>query len=195
MGGGWNRRLAGMPLVMMTAAGPGYIAFSADHPGETLALPLQHNQSVDVVEHRYLVATGNVTYQWLRSGVWFTTQSGDDTEWHYPVGRFVDRFTAQGGPGLLLLHSPGNVFVRDLRPGESILIQPGSLVWKDPSVSMRLHFEHPRGQYWFSSSRYQQKSIWVAMHGPGRIAIQSVFPHPHPVGSVRRSSPSTRYQW
>jgi uncharacterized protein (AIM24 family) len=195
MAGGWNRKLAGIPLIMMTASGPGHIAFSDNHPGETLAIPLQHNQAVDVVEHRFLVATGNVSYQWLRSGVWFTTKSGDDTEWHHPVGQFVDRFFAQGGPGLLLLHSPGNVFVRDLGPGERMLVQPGGLIWKDPSVSMHLHFEYPHGRYWFSSARYQQKSIWLALSGPGRIAIQSVFPHPHPVGAVHRSSPSTRHQW
>ena len=78
MRGGWNRVLAGMPLIMMTARGPGHIAFSADHPGETLAMPLQQNQAVDVVEHRFLVATGNVNYQWENSGVWFTTRNGDD---------------------------------------------------------------------------------------------------------------------
>ena len=40
MRGGWKRMKAGMPLIMMRAQGPGHIAFSADHPGETLALPL-----------------------------------------------------------------------------------------------------------------------------------------------------------
>jgi uncharacterized protein (AIM24 family) len=195
MGNGWNRRLAGMPMYMMAARGPGHIAFSADRPGDTLAIPLQHNHSVDVVEHRFLVATGNVTYQWLKSGVWFTTKSGDDTEWHYPLGRFVDRFTAQAGPGLLLLHGPGNTFIRDLRPGESILVQPGGLIWKDPTVRMSLHFEYPRGMYWFSSARWQAKSIWLTLTGPGRIALQSVFRRPEPVGAVRSSSHATRHQW
>jgi uncharacterized protein (AIM24 family)/DNA-directed RNA polymerase subunit RPC12/RpoP len=129
MAGGWNRMLAGMPLIMMTARGPGHIAFSADHPGETLAVPLQHNQAVDVVEHRFLVATGNVTYQWENSGVWFSTQKGDDQEYHYPLGQTMDRYWAQGGPGLLLLHAPGNTFIRDLAPGERILIQPSGLIW------------------------------------------------------------------
>jgi uncharacterized protein (AIM24 family) len=195
MGGGWNRRLAGIPLYMMSARGPGHVAFSADRPGDTLAIPLMPNQSVDVVEHRFLVATGNVTYQWLQSGIWFTTKSGDDTEYHYPLGRYMDRFTAQGSPGLLLLHGRGNTFIRDLRPGETMLAQPGGLTWKDPSVRMHLHFEYPRGQYWFSSSRWQAKSIWLALTGPGRIAMQSVFPHPEPVGSVYRSSRSTRHAW
>ncbi len=195
MAGGWNRRLAGIPLFMMKAQGPGFIAFSADHPGETIAIPLQANQSVDVVEHRLLLATGNIGYQWLKSGVWFTTRSGDDTEWHYPVGQFVDRFTAQGIPGLLLLHGPGNTFVRDLGPGERICIQPGGLIWKDPSVQMFLHFEFPRGRYWFSSARWQAKSVWLTLQGPGRIAIQSAFQQLEMVGSITKSSPATRQQW
>ena len=105
MAGGWNRVLAGMPLRMMTAHGPGFIAISADHPGETLAVPLPAGHAIDVVEHRFLVATSNVAFQWENSGIWYTTQSGDDTETHYPLGRAMDRFTAQGGPGLLLLHA------------------------------------------------------------------------------------------
>ena len=124
MPGGWNRKLAGIPLIMMKAQGPGSIAFSANRPGETLAIPLQANQAVDVVEHRLLLATGNIGYEWLKSGVWFTTKSGDDTEWHYPLGQFMDRFTAHHIPGLLLLHCPGNSFVRDLKPGERIASSP-----------------------------------------------------------------------
>jgi hypothetical protein len=41
-----------MPLIMMTARGPGHIAFSADAPGETIAVPLQRGQAVDVVGSR-----------------------------------------------------------------------------------------------------------------------------------------------
>jgi len=195
MAGGWNRMLAGMPLVMMTARGPGHIAFSADRPGETLAVPLQHNQAVDVVEHRFLVATGNVTYQWENSGIWFSTQKGDDQEYHYPLGRTMDRFWAQGGPGLMLLHAPGNTFIRDLRPGERILIQPSGLIWKDPTVRMTLHFEYPHGAYWFSSARWQAKSVWLSLHGPGRVAIQSVFERPEMVGQVVRCSSATTQVW
>jgi len=195
MAGGWNRMLAGMPLIMMTARGPGHIAFSADKPGETLAVPLQHNQAVDVVEHRFLVATGNVTYQWENSGIWFSTQKGDDQEYHYPLGRTMDRFWAQGGPGLLLLHAPGNTFVRDLAPGERILIQPSGLIWKDPTVRMTLHFEYPHGAYWFSSARMQAKSAWLSLHGPGRVAIQSVFERPEMTGQVVRCSSATTQVW
>ena len=191
----WNRKKAGMPLIMMTARGPGHIAFSADAPGETIAVPLQHNQAVDVVEHRFLAATGNVNYQWENSGIWFTTQDGDDTEYHYPLGRTMDRFWAQGGPGLMLLHAPGNTFIRDLAPGQRICVQPGGLLWKDPTVRMFLHFEYPRGQYWFSSSRWQAKSVWLTLQGPGRVAIQSVFEPPEMVGQVTNCSAATTQYW
>ena len=195
MQGGWNRMLAGMPLYMMTAQGPGYLALSADAPGETIAIPLPANHAVDVVEHRFLVATGNVGYHWENSGVWFATQNGDEQEYHYPLGPTMDRFTAQGGNGLLLLHAPGNTFIRDLRQGERILVQPGGLIWKDRSVRMYLHFEYPRGSYWFSSARWQAKSIWLVLQGPGRIAVQSVYEPPEMGGGIVNSSGATTQYW
>lgn len=195
MKGGWKRVRAGLPVIMMTAQGPGHIAFSADVPGDTLAIPLHAGQAVDVVEHRFLLATGNVTYQWDQSHVWFTTGTGDDQEWHYPLGQTIDRFVAQGGNGLLMLHGPGNTFIRDLAPRQRILVQPGGLLWKDPSVRMFLHFEYPRGAYWFSSARWQAKSTWLTLEGPGRIAVQSVFERPEMAGSVTGSSGATTQYW
>ena len=193
--GGWKRMRAGMPLIMMRAQGPGHIAFSADEPGETLAVPLTPGRAIDVVEHRFLVATGNIGYGWDNSNVWFTTQDDNNEEWHYPLGRTIDRFTATGGNGLLLLHAPGNTFIRDLQPRQRILVQPGGLVWKDQTVRMFLHFEYPRGAYWFSSPRWQAKTTWLTLEGPGRIAIQSVYERPEMAGQVRRTSGATTQYW
>lgn len=91
----WNRKKAGMPLIMMTAQGPGHIAFSADAP----------------------------------------------------------------------------------------------------TVRMFLHFEYPRGQYWFSSARWQAKTAWLTLQGPGRVAIQSVFEPPEMVGQVTNCSAATTQYW
>jgi uncharacterized protein (AIM24 family) len=179
MPGGWNRRLAGMPLIMMTARGPGHLALSADHPGDTLAVPLMPNQAIDVAEHRFLAATENINYR----------------EMHYPAGQFLDQFTAHQVPGLMLLHAPGNVFVRDLAHGQHILVQPSSFLWKDPSVRMNLHFEYPHGQYWFTSRKWQAKSVWLSLTGPGRVAIQSVFERPETVGQVINDCGATRHHW
>jgi uncharacterized protein (AIM24 family) len=195
MAGGWNRRLAGIPLIMMKAQGPGFIAFSANRPGETLAIPLQANQSVDVVEHRLLLATGNIGYQWQRSGVWFSTKNGDDTETHYPLGQYMDRFIAVDRPGFLLLHAGGNVFLRGLADGETIFVKPPALLFKDPTVQAWLHLEHPRDNVrsWRSwGSRY----LWLAVRGPGRVAIQSAYERLEDPGTnLSRTSPSTTSRW
>lgn len=193
MAGAWNRMYAGMPLVMMQAGGPGHVALSADHAGETVAVPLQHGQEVDVREHRFMVATGNVAYDWFQSGVWITTGSGDDRETHYPLGRYLDRFRAEGGPGLLVLHGPGNTFVRDLAYGQVICIQPGALLYKDPTVGMQLHLEYPGGSSGWG--RYTSRTAWLRMWGPGRVAVQSVFERPETAANITGHSPASEQRW
>jgi uncharacterized protein (AIM24 family) len=190
---GWNRVYAGMPLVMMSATGPGHLALSHDSAGDLLAIPLQHGQGIDVREHRFLAATGNVSYEWFDPYIWYQTGSGDDVETEYPLGMFMDRFTANSGPGLLLLHAPGNCFLRDLRSGESICVQPSAVVYKDPSISMQLHFEFPAGQSYARS--YNNGTAWLMLHGPGRVAIQSVFEHAHAPYNITNYSVATMQRW
>ena len=197
MAGGWNRMRAGLPLVML--GGPGHIALSEDAPGEIVALPLQHGQSAMVREHRFLAATSNVAYAWESSNVWITTGSGagTDQETHFPLGAFVDVFSAQGAPGLLLLHSPGNTFIRDLTAGETICIQPSSLLYKDLGVGMQLHIEYPNSggvQFGFGS-RFSYRNLWLRMWGPGRVAVQSVFDRSEESGVITGCSPATTVAW
>jgi len=172
--GGFKRLFAGMPLVMTQAQGPGHIAFSKDNPGELISVPLQPGQELDVKEHLFLAATTSVEYDWFSTNIWFQTQSGNDTETHYPIGMYMDRFVAPQTPGLLLLHAGGNVFVRDLAPGQTILVKPTSLIFKDPAVEMHLHFEQP-GQIFSGWGSWATRYMWLRLIGPGRVAIQSVF--------------------
>ena len=145
MRGAWNRKMAGMPLVMVEGRGPGHLALSDNHAGEVVALPMQHSQQIWVREHRFLCATGNIKYDWYPSDVWYETgQDCDDREMHYPMGQYGDVFGAQGAPGLLLLHAPGNTFIRDLQQGQTLLIQPSALLYRDVTVRMALHLEYPR---------------------------------------------------
>jgi uncharacterized protein (AIM24 family) len=193
--GGWKRLFAGLPLIMMQAQGPGHIAFSRDAPGEMVALPIHPGHTIDVREHLFLTATSSVTYDWFQTGVWFTTSSGNDTETHYPIGMFMDRFTAPQSPGLLLLHASGNVFVRELAANQTILIKPTALIFKDPRVTMHLHFEQPRFGYtgWRSwGNRY----VWLRLTGPGRVAAQSVFERIEGESrSLNKFSYATQTQW
>jgi uncharacterized protein (AIM24 family) len=193
--GAWKRLMAGLPVHMLDATGPGRIAFSRDAPGETLAIPLHPGVSVDVREHLFMVATHSVSYDWFDSGVWFQTGSGDDAETHYPIGRVMDRFTAPAQPGLLLIHAHGNAFLRQLAPGERILVKPAGLLYKDSTVSSHLHFERPRASMrslWTWGERY----MWLALWGPGRVALQSAYGHTHdPGGAITGGARMTETQW
>ena len=173
--GGWSRVFAGLPLIMTQAVGPGHAALSRDEPGETAALPVQPGQSVDVKEHVFIAATHNISYDWFNTDIWFQTRNGDDIDTLYPIGMFMDQFTAPASPGLLLLHGAGNVFERRLQPGETILIRPTSLLFKDSSVGMHLHIEHPGGT-WRSWRSWGERYLWLRMVGPGRVGVQSNFP-------------------
>jgi len=196
MRGGWKRMIAGLPMIMLEAHGPGHIALSDNHAGEVIALPLQHGQSMWVKEHRFLTATGNIRYDWHPSGVWYTTGTGDDQETHYPMGQFGDVFGAHEGPGVLLLHSPGNTFIRDLQPGQSLLIQPSSLLYRDVSVRMALHLEYPRNMgFAFWSNRWSYRSIWARLTGPGRVAVQSIFSPPEDTEIITNHSYATTHHW
>jgi uncharacterized protein (AIM24 family) len=185
---GWQRQLAGLPVYVMTARGPGHLAISANEPGSTIAVPLMPGRSVDVVEHRFLAATGNVAYDWRPSGVWFRTKSGDEVYHYHPLGgAYIDRFTAQDTPGLLLLHAPGSTFIRDLAAGEVIYIKPWALVWKDQSVTASLHSEKMRD--------YTGYFMWVKLQGPGRAVIKSIFGYAGWRGTIVASSPRTSHAW
>jgi uncharacterized protein (AIM24 family) len=193
----WTRTLAGMPLIMVEARGPGHVALSDDHAGDMIALPLQPGQTIWSREHRFLAATGNVSYQAENTNIWFSTGTGDDRETHYPLGMYGDRFTAEQSPGLLLLHSPGDTFVRDLKAGQSILVQPSALLYRDLSVTMHLHVEYPQTQQgMFSFQRgYSMRNVWLRLVGPGRIAVQSIFERPENSDFISGSSGASTQAW
>ncbi len=185
---GWKRSLAGLPVFVMTAKGPGHVAIRAHEPGAIIAVPLPAGHSVDVTEHRFLAVSGNVSYGWIKAGIWFTTKSENDVVTHYPFGgAYVDRFTAADTPGLLFLHAPGSTFVRDLADGETILIKPEALVWKDHSVDASLHTEKASG----GTGYY----MWIKLSGPGRVVIKSIFGYAGWEGRIINSSPRTSHAW
>jgi uncharacterized protein (AIM24 family) len=178
---------------MTQASGPGHVAFSLDKPGEMLALPLQPGSTVEVREHVFVAASGSVSYGWFDPGVQYTTGAGKEAETHYPLGMFMDRFSAGDQPGLVVLHASGNVLVRTLAADETILVKPAALLLKDPTVAVHLHLDQPGSPYtsWTAGGRY----VWVRLYGPGRVAVQTGEKHAHdPAGSITRSSPRTEWR-
>ncbi len=191
----FNRMYAGMPLVLMRASGPGQVALSGDRPGEVVGLPIPPGRAFLVREHAFLAASDAVGYTWQPAPVWLQVQDGDSSEYEYPLGQYVDVFVAEGDrPGLLLLHCPGNLFVRDLAPGQSVLVQPGGLVYTDASVGYSLHLEYPASQG-LSWRSYNYRTMWLRLAGPGRVAVRSVFERPERYANIVASSGGTQQRW
>lgn len=219
----FTRMRAGLPLVMAQATGPGHAAFSHDAAGELIAVPLPPGASVDVTEHRLVVATAGVGFDWNEANVWYSTSGrssagdgagvgllrfgldlagmdGDDdrrdeTEWHYPMGRYLDRFTAGAQPGLVMLGAGGTAFIRDLAEGETILVKPPALLFKDPSVAMQLHVEYPQAgvQFW---RRWGNRYLWLRLWGPGRVGLESAYESEADPGTdFRSTSQYTQHMW
>ena len=86
----------------------------------------------------------------------------------------MDRFNTTQWPGLLILHGYGNVFERNLAPGESILLEPGAFLFKDASVTMDVEQQN------IKTNVFGRKGMYLArMTGPGRVGIQSMYVHHH----------------
>ncbi len=196
MKGAWKRALGGMPVVMLAGRGPGHIALSDNEAGEIVALPLQSGQGIWVREHRFLAANGTIAYDWRPTDVWFVTGTGDDRETHYPMGQIGDVFTAGQAPGLLMIHAPGNTFIRDLAEGETLLVQPTAVVYHDLSVRTHLHIEYPSSPGFAGMfRRFTYRTLWLRLIGPGRVAVQSVFEQPESHESITTSSFATTKSW
>ena len=108
--------IAGMQLLLTEARGPGQIAFSRDGTGHVFPLHLRPGSAVEVREHQYLAATGNLEYG-------FTRQKGIRNMLFGSTGFFVDRFAAAESEGVVWLHGYGNVFEKVLAPGEQIDVE------------------------------------------------------------------------
>ena len=165
LSGGFKRAFAGMPFLISVASGPGRIAFSRDSTGELVVLPLHPGMEVDVREHAFLLSSHQIQYSFVRikglANVLFGGQ-----------GMYMDRFITAGSPGLLILHGYGNVFERVLKPGESIMLEPGAFLYKDSTVTMDVVFQK-LGTGFFGSTPLSL----ARMTGPGRVGIQSMYVH------------------
>jgi len=164
MRGALKRMLAGMPVFMTSARGPGRIAFSRDGAGQVFALHLLPGESVDVREHQFLAATDGVEFTFNRVRGMANMLMGG-------TGFFIDTFTAANAPGILWLHGYGNVFEVELRPGEQIDIEPGGWIYKSPSVTMETVFQRLSTGIFASGGQI----AWNRFTGPGKIALQSMY--------------------
>ena len=171
-----KRLFAGLQIFLTEAQGPGNIAFSRDSVGQIVALRLQPGQTVEVREHQFLIATSNVDYN-------FTFVKTVASLLFSRTGLFIDQFTAQAGEGMVLLHGYGNVFEKMLAPGETLDIEPGAWLWKDPGVQMDVTTvagSQRGGGFLGAIGGMVAGSSFLLNRftGPGRVGIQSMSYHP-----------------
>ena len=164
--GAFKRMIAGMPVFMTEAHGPGSIAFSRDGAGHVFALHLQPGQGVDVREHQFLAATNDVEYSFARV-------KGAANILFGGTGLFIDTFTCRSSQGIVWMHGYGNVFEATLGPGEQIDIEPGGWIYKDPTVRMETIFQKLATGILASAGQI----FWNRFTGPGRVALQSMYYH------------------
>lgn len=170
-----KRFFSGLQIFISTAQGPGNISFSREAPGQIVAIRLQPGQAVDVREHQFLLATGNVDYN-------FYWQQGLANVIFARTGLFIDRFTATSSEGLLLLHGYGNVFEKTLAPGEVLDVEPGAWLWKDANVRMdtvSVLKSGGGGGLMGALGAFVGGAALVLnrFYGPGRIGMQSMTYH------------------
>lgn len=171
-----KRFFAGLQIFLTEAQGPGNISFSRDSVGQIVALRLQPGQMVEVREHQFLVATSNVDYG-------FTFMQGAANILFSRTGLFIDQFTCRGGEGMVLLHGYGNVFEKMLQPGETLDVEPGAWLWKDPSVQMTVTTVagSQRGGGLLGAIGGMMAGASIILNrftGPGRLGLQSMTYHP-----------------
>lgn len=129
--GGARRLLGDLPFVLSVAHGSGRLAFSRDAAGALVVLPVDPGVRIDVRGHALLLATGGLTYS-------FVKVPGLRTMLLAGTGMYLDQFTATSAPGLLVLHGYGTVFERTLAAGESIQLEPGAFLYKDDGVGLEV---------------------------------------------------------
>jgi uncharacterized protein (AIM24 family) len=164
--GAFKRMLAGIPVFMTEAHGPGGIAFSRDGAGHVFGIHLRSGESVDVREHQFLAATNEVDYS-------FTRVKGAANILFGGTGLFIDTFTCRGTEGIIWLHGYGNVFEVTLGAGESIDIEPGGWIYKTPTVGMQTIFQKLSTGILASAGQI----FWNRFTGPGKIGLQSMYYH------------------
>jgi uncharacterized protein (AIM24 family) len=166
MAGAFKRMIAGMPVFMTEAKGPGHIAFSRDGAGQILAVHLERGRSLDVREHQFLAATGNVDFTFERvKGAANILVGG--------TGLFIDTFGAPHGDGILWLHGYGNVFEVTLAQGEAIDVESGGWIYKDRTVRMETQYQRLTTSLIGGGGQI----FWNRFTGPGRVGIQSMYVH------------------
>jgi uncharacterized protein (TIGR00266 family) len=143
-----------------SAAGPAHIAFAPRFPGTIMPFTLGPGESLVCRKETFLVAEKSVTLEiaWQqRLGAGFF--GGE--------GFILQRVT---GPGTVWLDLSGEVMIKDLAPGQRLLVHAGHVGIQSPTITFDI--QRVRG---FRNILFGGEGLFLAsLTGPGRIWLQSM---------------------
>jgi uncharacterized protein (TIGR00266 family) len=158
------KRIAGGGSLFMTEyramGGPGELAFATRVPGHIVPVEIAPGYEYFIHRHGFLCATDGIALS-----VGFQQSLG--------AGIFGgDGFLLQkvGGQGTAWLELSGELVVRDLRPGETLLVHPGHVGAFQASVSFQITMVRGIKNLIFGGD-----GLFLAqLTGPGRIWLQTL---------------------
>jgi uncharacterized protein (AIM24 family) len=128
-------------------------------------LHIRAGEELHVREHQFLAATSSIDYTFERvKGVANILFGG--------TGFFIDKFHGHQGEGILWLHGYGNVFEKVLAAGESIDVEPGGWLYKEPQVRMESMMTRLSTDFLAGTNLVLNRFT-----GPGRLGLQSMYMH------------------
>ncbi len=150
----------GFFITEFNAESAGHIAFAPRFPGQIIAETLRPGQELICRKETFLCAEMSVALD-----IAFQRRFG--------AGVFGgDGFILQHvkGPGTAFLDLSGEVVVKDLRPGERLIVHAGHVGMFEPSVQFDIQMM--RG---FSNILFAGEGLFLAtLEGPGRVWLQSM---------------------
>jgi uncharacterized protein (AIM24 family) len=160
----FTRAISGLNIFMTRAEGAGEIAFSRDTPGQVFAVKLAPGEKLYVREHQFLAATANTGYGFERVKGFGSIMLGNQ-------GFFVDHFTGGAEGSIVWLHAYGNAFDIVLADGETIDVEPGAWIYRDPTVTYEQKLIGLKAGLLGGGGNL----IFNRFRGPGRVGLQSGF--------------------
>ncbi|AFY66810.1 TIGR00266 family protein [Geitlerinema sp. PCC 7407] len=160
---GLGRALAGESLFMTTyvcRSSAGMVVFAPEAPGKIMAIDLAAGQSLICQKDAFMCAESSVKLE-----MHFRRKLG--AGFFGGEGFILQKVT---GPGTVFLEIPGEVREYDLRPGESMQVDPGHLAVFEPTVSYDITMVKGLRNIFLSG-----EGLFLAkMTGPGKIWLQSL---------------------
>ena len=158
--GAATRALQGESLFLnyfSAKAGPGSVAFASSFPGKILPFNLKAGESIIAQRGSFLVGQEDVdlAIEWRGAGAAFF--GGE--------GLILQRLT---GPGLVFLEIDGELTERDLKQGQTLLVDTGHIACFESSVTYDIEL-----QKGFKNILLAGEGIFLArLKGPGKVWLQ-----------------------